>query len=119
MTTLGTTVRTLRRAAGLDQQTLAERVETKVRRGFSPSYLSKIENDRIGPPSIEALEVLAAELGADPFLLTALAGQVPPALERLLVASPAARAFTLEALQLELGEADWAHLIRILEGAKP
>lgn len=120
MPTLGPTVRALRRAAGLDQQTLAERVDARVRaqgrRGFSVTYLSKIEHDRVVPPSVEALDALAIELGTDAFMLTALAGQVPPALERLLLASPAARAFAVEALRAGLSEADWERLGELLAG---
>ncbi len=45
--------------------------------GLSPTYLSRIENDREPPPSEAIIENLAAALDIDRYELLSLAGRVP------------------------------------------
>lgn len=109
----GDRIRTLRWQSDLDQATLAARVEGRLdnRRGFDVTYLSKIENGRVGPPSVPVLLALAAELGTEVDELLAQAERWLAGLGKLLRDSPGARAFWHEAASLDLGEEDWRHLL--------
>lgn len=68
--TFGERVRELRLQKGLAQRDLAELVEIDF------TYLSKIENDRVSPPSDEVIHNLAKHLGAVEEELLALAAKV-------------------------------------------
>ena len=61
--TFGQRIRELRKAKNLTQRELAERVASRLkeedRRGFDVTYLSKIENDKMPPPSTIAIMQLA------------------------------------------------------------
>jgi transcriptional regulator with XRE-family HTH domain len=111
----GPRIRALRKARMLDQRTLAERVEARLqaqgRRGFDVTYLSKIENDRIDPPSIPAIIALAEELETAADELIALAGKVPPDVGETLRVSEGARIFYRSAIDLGLTEQDWQALL--------
>ena len=114
----GERIRELRKALSLTQRELAERVQGRLhaeeRRGFDVTYLSKIENARLPAPSAAAIAALAAELGADPDDLLALAGKVPPDLGKLLRESEGARAFFRSALRQGMSEQDWQALLQAL-----
>ena len=83
-------LRELRRAARLSQRALAERV------GVDFTYLSKIENGRVEPPSEGALlriaKELAGKLGKDETALAdeliTLAGKIPSDLAETLSRNP-------------------------------
>jgi transcriptional regulator with XRE-family HTH domain len=111
----GERIRELRKVQKLDQRTLAQRVEARLQaqggRGFDVSYLSKIENNRVQPPSTEAIVALGEELGADVYDLIALAGKVPPEVGETLRVSEGARVFYRSAIDLRLTEQDWQHLL--------
>jgi transcriptional regulator with XRE-family HTH domain len=113
--TFGQRIRELRKARNIDQRTLAERVEARLQasggRGFDVTYLSKIENARVDPPSTPAIIALGEELGADVYELIALAGKVPPAVGETLKVSEGARIFYRSAIDLSLSEEDWQHLL--------
>ena len=113
--TFGARIRELRKARKLDQPTLAERVAARLqaqgRRGFDVTYLSKIENAKVDPPSTPAIIALAEELGADAYELIALAGKVPPQIGETLRVSEGARIFYRSAIDLSLSEQDWQHLL--------
>lgn len=61
----------LRKEKGLTQADLAKRASMKV------PYLSKIENNRVEPPSEEIIRSLASILEVDPYDLSFHAGKVP------------------------------------------
>ncbi len=65
--TFGERVKGLRKERGVSQRELAERV------GINFTYLSKIENDRMEPPSEETIRRIAGALdaGADDLLVLA------------------------------------------------
>ena len=111
----GPRIRARRKERMLDQRTLAERVEARLLaqggRGFDVTYLSKIENDRVGPPSLPAIIALAAELGTAADELIALAGKVPPDVGETLRVSEGARIFYRSAIDLGLTEQDWQYLL--------
>ena len=74
----GTRLRELRVQAHLTQRELAEKI------GVDFSYLSKMENGVLPPPSEKVLLKLAEALGADEDELFALAGKIPNDIAQLL-----------------------------------
>ena len=117
--TFGQHIRALRKAKNLTQRELAERVASRLReedrRGFDVTYLSKIENDKMPPPSTMAIMQHAKELDTDSDELLALAGKAPLDLGRTLKESEAARLFYRSAQKLNLSEDDWKAMKTILE----
>ena len=88
----GDRIRALRRTRTMNQRTLADAV------GIDVTYLSKIENGRMAPPSAETIRKMAAELAGpdEPGLedeLLVLANRVPEDVERIVTESPARPAF--------------------------
>ena len=73
--TFGQTIRRLRRERRLTQRELAQQIQARgLRADFT--YISKIENDRLGiPPSESLIRALAEVLGADADELLDLAGK--------------------------------------------
>lgn len=67
----GERVRELRKARGLSQRELAAQA------GIDFTYLSKIENARMEPPSEKVILNMAEALDTDPDELTLLAGKIP------------------------------------------
>jgi len=106
----------------LTQQELAERVAARLkeedRRGFDVTYLSKIENGRLPPPSTAAILQLAKELDADSDELLALADKAPPDIGEALKRSEAARIFYRSAVDSRLSEKDWKALLEELKRRK-
>ena len=117
--TFGQRIRELRKAKNFTQRELAERVASRLReedrRGFDVTYLSKIENDKIPPPSTIAIMQLAKELDAHSDELLALAGKAPMDLGQTLKESEAARLFYRSAQELNLGEDDWKTMKELME----
>jgi transcriptional regulator with XRE-family HTH domain len=117
--TFGQRIRELRKAKNLTQRELAERVASRLkeedRRGFDVTYLSKIENDKLPPPSTIAIMQLAKELDAHSDELLALAGKAPMDLGQTLKESEAARLFYRSAQELNLGEDDWKTMKTLME----
>lgn len=122
--TFGQTIRDLRKAAQppLTQRELAERVAKRLReddrRGFDFTYLSKIENDRLPPPSGAAIMALAEELGADPDELLALADKAPADLGEAMKKSEGARTFFRSAVNENLSDDEWNRLLESLKRLK-
>lgn len=120
--TFGQHLRELRQSKNLSQRDLAEQVATRLKgedgRGFTFTYLSKIENDRLPPPSAAAIRQLAAVLESNADDLMALAGKPPLDLGRTLQDSPAARAFFRSARDLNLTEEDWRQLVKQMKEKK-
>jgi transcriptional regulator with XRE-family HTH domain len=116
--TFGQRIRQLRKAKNFTQRDLAERVAARLkeedRRGFDVTYLSKIENDKLPPPSTRAIIQLAKELHADSDTLLALAGKAPIDLGQTLRESEAARLFYRSAQKLNLSEDDWQAMLEYL-----
>lgn len=69
--TFGQRLRELRKAKGLNQKELAEKV------GIDFTYLSKLENDRMSPPREKNILALAKALDADSDELLGLANKIP------------------------------------------
>ncbi|MCC7104135.1 MAG: helix-turn-helix domain-containing protein [Chloroflexi bacterium] len=111
----GQVIRARRKARNVDQRTLAARIEERLRAGggggFDVTYLSKIENGRLPPPSARVIAELAAELELDEYELIALAGKVPPQVGKTLQESPGARMFYRSAREMNLSEEEWRALL--------
>jgi transcriptional regulator with XRE-family HTH domain len=107
-TTFGQRLRELRKAKNLSQRELADRVKLDF------TYLSKIENKKMPPPSADAIEKLAKELDANTDELLALAGKVPQDLGDTLKSSEGARMFYRSASDMNLSEDDWKRLLQEL-----
>lgn len=123
--TFGQRLRELRKAKNLTQRELAERVATRLkeedRRGFDFTYLSKIENDKMPPPSKAAILQLAVVLEIeerDCDELLSMAGKVSPDIEHNLTESQGARAFYRAAIKHHLTEQEWQELLHELERRK-
>jgi transcriptional regulator with XRE-family HTH domain len=118
--TFGQTIRDLRKAMRppLTQRDLADRIAARLReedrRGFDFTYLSKIENDRLPPPSVPAIIALAEELGADQDELLALAEKTPPDVGQALKKSEGARTVFRSAVNQNLSEEEWQKLLESL-----
>jgi len=74
----GKRLRELRKQAGITQRGLADKV------GVDFSYLSKIENGVLSPPSEKVISRLAETLNADRDELLSLAGRIPSEISKLL-----------------------------------
>jgi HTH-type transcriptional regulator, competence development regulator len=85
--TFGERLRQLRRERQMNQRTLAARV------GIDFTYLSKIENGRMDPPSADTIVKLAEALDADADALLLLAGKVPKDIALIVTQSPGLPAF--------------------------
>ena len=117
--TFGQRLRELRKKRDMIQRELAERVAERLKdRGFDVTYLSKIENDKLPPPSTKTIIELATVLHVDSDELLSLAGKVPPDLGETLKQSEAARMFYRSARDRKLTEEDWKNLRQELERAK-
>lgn len=110
--TFGNRLRELRKARDLSQRELAKMVNLDF------TYLSKIENDRMPPPSAAAITNLASELNADKDELLALAGKVPKDIGETYRKSEGARMFLRSATTRKLTEQDWKRLLQNLDRKK-
>lgn len=112
--TFGTRLKELRLAKHLSQRELADKVAARLKeqdgRGFDFTYLSKIENERMPPPSQQAILVLAVVLDADSDELLALAGKAPSDVSEQLQ-NEKARVFYRSAVNRNLTPEQWDELI--------
>ena len=115
----GKRIRELRLKKPMSQRELAQRVAERLkeedRRGFDFTYLSKIENGRLPPPSTAAILQLASVLQADSDELLALAGKAPPDVGQMLQKSEGARVFFRSAVSQDLTEDQWLELLRRID----
>ena len=118
----GDFIKHLRKKLMLTQRHVAERVVSRLKgdaaRGFDVTYLSKIENNRLPPPSTAAILALAVVLETDADSLLALAGKAPPDIGEKFKESPGARAFFRSAVELDLSEEEWGQLLEKMRREK-
>ncbi len=108
MPSLGNRLRELRRTAGLTQRELAAAAHV------DPTYLSKIENDRLEhTPSVRTIQSIAAAIRADEIELMELANKLPPVLE-VFAREPEARRFLAASRSLRTAE-DWRAATKFVE----
>jgi transcriptional regulator with XRE-family HTH domain len=119
--TFGERIRRLRKEKNWTQRQLAERVAKRLKdgsRGFDVTYLSKIENDKIAPPSTAVIMALAEVLNDNSDELLAMAGKAPPDLGQTLKESEGARLFYRSAVEKGLSDKQWRELIEQLKKKK-
>jgi len=118
----GKRLRELRLERNLTQRELADTVSARLRESnqgsFDFTYLSKIENGKLSPPSTTTILQLAAVLRANADELLALAGKAPPDLGDALKQSQGARTFFRSAKDLGLSEQDWQVLLDAMKRRK-
>lgn len=118
----GKRLRELRLQRAMTQRDLADTVSARLRQDdqgtFDFTYLSKIENGRMPPPSTTTILKLAEVLHANADELLALAGKAPPDLGEALKQSQGARTFFRSAKDLGLSEKDWEALIEEMRRRK-
>ena len=74
---LGEVISRKRKALGLSQRELAERIKKEDGEAITPQYLNDIERDRRTPSSDYLVEQFAAALGIDKEYLRKFAGKYP------------------------------------------
>lgn len=104
MDTFGAKLRSLRRARGISQRELAQRVKVDF------SYISKVENDRLPPPAADTIEKICQELGVRTDELMGLTNKLPTDLRQMLVENKVARDFMREAQSMSLSDSEWHKL---------
>jgi len=118
----GRRLRELRLDRNLTQRQLADTVSARLRGleqgSFDFTYLSKIENGKLPPPSTTTIIQLASVLDANADELLALAGKAPPDLGEAFKQSKGARTFFRSAKDLGLSELDWQELLDAMKRRK-
>jgi transcriptional regulator with XRE-family HTH domain len=112
MPTFGEVLRERRRAVGISQRDLAARI------GVDFSYISKLENDRLAPPSSETTRKIAAELRCPIEDLLAAARKLPSGVEQGITSAPAALRFLQRASDLDLTHSEWEQMLSNLDGLR-
>lgn len=109
----GAFLRRERLARGLTQKQLADKV------GVDFTYVSKVENHRLPPPSEATITQLAKALKADPEVHLAQAKKVPLDVRSSFAAHPVAATRLLRALsETRLATKDYEALLQQVERAK-
>lgn len=107
--TFGQTLKELRRAKGISQRELAQKV------GVDFSYISKIENDRLPPPAADTIVKICEALMIAPDDLLATTGKMPTPVKEMLSTSPAALEFMREAQTMKLSDEEWQDMTQRLK----
>lgn len=104
----GQMVRTLRKERSISQKDLADGA------GIDFTYLSKIENEHMDPPSAETIERIAARLDVDATDLLIAAGKIPADVAAIVLSSPSVSA--LLRAGRNYSPADWDCLAMLVRG---
>lgn len=107
--TFGHTLRELRRLKDVSQRELAEKV------GVDFSYISKVENDRLPPPSADTIVKICEVLGIQPDELLVLTGKMPTQVKEMVSSSSAALQFMRQAQAMRLSDEEWEKLTQRLK----
>jgi len=102
--TFGEKLKQIRRLNGISQRELAAKV------GVDFSYISKVENDRLPPPSSETIERICGALGVPVEDLLVLARKPPAGMTEIMSSSPDALKFFRDAKSMNLDENEWRKL---------
>lgn len=107
--TFGSKLRQKRRDAGITQRDLATKI------GVDFSYISKVENDRLPPPAADTIVAICKILETEPEELLALTGKIPTEIQETISTKRAAQEFLRAAQKMDLGEEEWAIMLRSLQ----
>ena len=79
--------------------------------GVDFTYISKLENDRLPPPSAKTIVAIAVAVDGDPDELAALAGKIPADIAEIVAQNPIAlKVFRSVAANIRNPE-DWARYL--------
>ncbi len=106
--TFGSALREKRRQSSLSQRELAAKA------GLDFSYISKLENDRLPPPSAETIVLLSSIFGSSSEELLALTGKIRQEVQEAVGSSQAAQEFLQSASMMKLSEAEWHEMMSLL-----
>jgi len=109
METFGQLLKELRRKAGVSQRDLASEV------GVDFSYISKVENDRLPPPSADTIVKICEVLKTPSDALLAMTGKIPTDVKNMLSSNPLAQQFIREAQTMKLNDIEWKQLSQKLK----
>lgn len=101
----GTALREYRRTAGLSQRDLAKKT------GLDFSYISKIENGRLSPPSADTIVQICKVLDLPAGRLLALTGKIPSDVRQTIGTNSTAQEFLREVQEMGLTEDEWKQLV--------
>ncbi len=110
--TFGLALRERRRAAGVSQRELAERIKVDF------SYISKLENGRLPPPAADTIVAICQVLDIRAEELLALTGKIPSEVQRNVSGSKVAQEFLREAQQLALTDEEWMTMMHSMRGLR-
>jgi len=102
--TFGEALKESRRLKGISQRDLAEIV------GVDFSYISKVENDRLPPPSADTTLKICSALEIETESLLALTRKLPSEATQMLSSSAASQKFVKEAGEMNLTDDEWQQL---------
>ncbi len=102
--TFGQILKQLRRSKSVSQRDLAFQV------GVDFSYISKIENDRLPPPSANTIEKICDVLEIPHEILLSNSGKVSDEIKSMITSSPEVVQFLKEVKALNLSGSDWKKL---------
>src|SRR5690242_19697253 len=103
--TFGVTLKDVRRSKNMSQRDLA------MKTGVDFTYISKLENDRLPPPSTETIAKLSEVLGTPQEILLAASGKINNEIKEVIASSPEAIKFLYEAKDMQLTSEEWDKLL--------
>ncbi len=107
--TFGTLLKTKRREADISQRDLAKQI------GVDFSYISKVENDRLPPPSADTIVKICEILGCSPDEMLAISGKIPTTIQDKIASKQSAQQFLREAGEMGLSNEEWQSLTATLK----
>lgn len=103
--TFGQILKEIRRSKSISQRELATKT------GVDFTYISKLENDRLPPPSAETVIKLAEILEIPQELFLANSGRLDNELKEIITGSPEAIKFLSEAKEMQITNDEWDKLL--------
>ena len=107
--TFGQLLKAIRREKGVSQRDLADRV------GIDFSYISKVENDRMAPPSADTIQKICEVLEVSTEVLLSKSGKLTGELSEAITSSPSAIKFINEIKDMRLTDHEWDRMITSLK----
>ena len=102
--TFGQYLRSERRKAGISQRQLAGQISVDF------SYISKLENGRLPPPSARTVVAIAEALSSSREEFLARVGKIPSDIEEAISGSPGAQGFLQDAQLMALSDDEWREI---------
>jgi len=107
--TFGQLLKAIRREKGISQRDLADKV------GIDFSYISKVENDRMAPPSADTIQKMCGVLEVSTEILLSKSGKLTGELSDAITSSPSAIKFMNEIKDMRLTDHEWDRMITNLK----